>query len=98
MVTSRTGTGQHRKMRAACLDRDRERGVTNCPLCGGWLNYDTHGHPDSAEADEIVPYADGGTSRDLSNWRTVCRDCNGKRGGRLGNSRKRGAIKASQEW
>ena len=60
MATSRTGTTRWLNARRACLKRDREAGITTCPLCGVTLDYNVSRLPNSAEADHIVPHAQGG--------------------------------------
>lgn len=61
------------------LRRDRENGVTNCPICNVLLDYEVSRQPNSAEPDHIVPTARGGTDH-ASNGRTICRLCNQRRG------------------
>jgi len=71
-------------MRRECLGRDRERGLANCPLCRIPLAWDTSGHPDSPEADELVPFSlTGITSTNLDEWQTICRLCNQRKGNRM---------------
>ena len=81
-------------MQRACLDRDKEAGITTCPLCGVILDYDVSRLPNSAEADHIVPYAQDGTDT-LENTRTVCRRCNQSRGGKQAHQK---PIRTSRNW
>lgn len=84
MATSRTGTAVHKRMRRECLKRDRDRGVTACPLCLVPIAWDTSKQPDSPEADELVPYSlTGKTSTNLDEWQTICRLCNQRKGNRM---------------
>ena len=94
MATSRTGTGKWKNLRRECLTRDRAAGITTCPLCGVWLNYDQHGTPASAEADHITPHTQGGEDT-LDNVRTICRRCNQSRGGKQAAQRR---IVTSRPW
>lgn len=82
MTTSRTGTASHKHFRKRVLARDRNAGVTQCPLCGTPLDYDHGRRPNSAEPDHIIPYTHGGTN-DPANGRTICRQCNQARGNRM---------------
>lgn len=85
MATSRTGTASHKQFRTRVLTRDRDAGITQCPLCGVTLNYDTGRQSNSAEPDHIIPHAHGGTN-DPTNGRTICRQCNQSRGNRMYNA------------
>jgi 5-methylcytosine-specific restriction protein A len=82
MATSRTGTAQHKRWRAAVIKRDRDQGITACPLCGQPLDYQNSGQPNSVEADHIIPHKYGGPTT-LDNGRAICRHCNQSRGARL---------------
>ena len=94
MATSRTGTTRWLNTRRACLKRDREAGITTCPLCGVTLDYNVSRLPNSAEADHIVPHAQGGEDTP-ENTRTVCRRCNQSRGGKQASQK---PIRTSREW
>ena len=90
-TSSRTGTTEWRKVRAARLKHDRENGVTNCKHCGVWLDYDRTRLPNSAEPDHIEPWHHT-RSNDFDGLITICRKCNQSIGGKQGNDYQ--AIKA----
>ena len=85
MTTSRTGTGKYRRNRARVIAQARADGVVYCPgftdragqmqRCGCWLDFDTPGLPNSAEADHVIDYQFGG-SDEIENLRVLCRRCN----------------------
>ena len=84
MVTSRTGTGQWKRVVKERRRIDQERGLTNCPHCGVWLNWEQGRLPNSAEVDHIIPHSLGGPDT-LANSQTLCRLSNQQ----LGNKRPR---------
>lgn len=79
MATSRTGTGKWRRLRAEVIREAREQGITHCPSCRTWLDYDTPKRPNSVEADHILPHALGGTDT-KDNVTILCRLCNQTKG------------------
>ncbi|VXB23426.1 HNH endonuclease signature motif containing protein [Citricoccus sp. K5] len=79
MATSRTGTGTWKKVRAERLKLDYEAGVTHCPICGCWLDWENSRRPNSPEPDHIVPHSMGGQDT-VDNTRTICRFDNQSRG------------------
>ncbi|MGG5753175.1 HNH endonuclease [Zafaria sp. Z1313] len=81
MATSRTGTSTWKNLRTKVLRRARAAGLTNCPICGIWLDYDTGRTPASAEVDHIVPSSHGGKDVE-ENCRVICRRDNQSRGNR----------------
>lgn len=85
VATSRTGTTSHKHWRTQILNRDRNQGITHCPLCNTPLDYTTSRQPNSAEPDHIIPHAFGGTNT-LENGRTICRRCNQRRGALTGHN------------
>ena len=98
MATSRTGTGQWKRVRAETIKLARDADQTRCPLCNTLLDYDTAYRPDSAEVDHIVAHAKGG--RDIiDNARVICRDCNVRRGDGSGGARHLAApFPLSRPW
>ena len=85
----RSSTATHKRMRDKTRRAAQDAGQASCPLCGRWLDWTRAGQPNSAEADEITPYAlTGQTSTDPANWRIICRHCNQRRGATLGNQRR----------
>ncbi|WP_366909372.1 HNH endonuclease [Nesterenkonia sp.] len=62
-----------------------ESGLTRCPLCGTWLNWEYSRRPDSPEPDHVIPYSQGGTDT-IENVRVICRRCNQRLGARAGNT------------
>lgn len=86
MATSRTGTTKWLRLAAHAKCRARADGLTSCPLCGTTLDYDHGKRPDSAEADHVIEWANGGQD-DLDNIRVICRRCNQRLGGALGHKR-----------
>lgn len=97
MATSRTGTTEHLQWRKRVLARDRSAGITNCPLCGRLLDYETSRLPNSAEPDHITPYAYGG-GYTMDNGRTICRQCNQSRGKGSKPQPDRTKVTASPIW
>lgn len=83
MTASRTGTTSYKNWRTQVLNRDRNQGITHCPLCQTPLDYTRGLQPNSAEPDHIIPHAFGGTNT-LENGRTICRRCNQRRGALTG--------------
>ena len=82
MATSRTGTGEWKRLRARAIRLAQINGVTHCPLCGVALDYEVSKRPNSPEPDHIVPHALGG--RDvIENLMVICRLCNQSKGRRL---------------
>ena len=90
MTTSRTGTAQWKKLVSQARAKAQDNGLTTCPLCNTWMNFDHAQLPNSPELDHIIPFAEGGTN-DEQNLRIICRSCNQKRGGSVGNQRMRAA-------
>ena len=88
MATSRTGTTKWLRLAAHAKRRARADGLTSCPLCGTTLDYDHGKQPDSAEADHVIEWANGGQD-ELDNIRVICRRCNQRLGGALGHKRAR---------
>lgn len=84
---SRTGTARHKRMRAKVLRAAHDSGLTTCPACGVWLDWDHTRQPNSPEPDEIVPFAvRGETSLDPEHWQVLCRRCNQSKGGKHGRA------------
>lgn len=75
MPTNRTGTAKHKHFRKQVITRDKNAGITHCPLCGILLDYEHSREPASAEADHIIPARWGGADT-LDNGQTICRRCN----------------------
>lgn len=85
---SRTATPAWRQLRKTKIEEAQARGQTTCLICRAWLDYEHKGQPNSPELDHIVPYAAGGTDHP-NNTRIICRTCNRRLGGKLGNQRSR---------
>ena len=79
MATSRTGTAKYKRWRLAILTRDRNAGITHCPLCGCVMDYEHSLLPNSAEPDHILADKFGGQLTG-DNGRAICRHCNQSRG------------------
>lgn len=79
----RTSTTEHKRWRTKVINAAKANGQSTCPLCHVWLDWERAGHPNSVEADHIVPAALGGTNT-LDNGRAICRTCNRKLGGHVG--------------
>lgn len=88
MGASRTGTTNYLRWASRVKHKAQANGVTRCPLCNTWLDYNRGRRPNSAEADHITPDVLGGTL-DIDNGRVICRRCNQELGGKLGNERKK---------
>ncbi|MEW1813294.1 HNH endonuclease [Pseudarthrobacter phenanthrenivorans] len=94
MATSRTGTAQWKRVRDQALAEAREAGLTTCPLCGVWLDWDHSRRPNSPEADHVVPHALGGPDA-IENVRVICRLDNGRLGGAVNKRRPRQVVTAT---
>lgn len=92
MPTNRTATAKWRRVRDQVRTEARERGLTNCPLCNVYLNWDQGRTPRSVEIDHILPVARGG-SDDPSGLRAICRKCNQQMGGALTKRKAQPVIK-----
>ncbi|GEM_PF-729049 len=88
---SRTGTTRWRKLRDQAVRAARATGQDRCP-CGTFLDYHQHGLPNSAELDHITAHALGGED-DIDNVQIICRRCNGRKGGFLGQQKRAGSRK-----
>ena len=88
MATSRTGTAEWKNLVKQAKAEAIDQGLNTCPLCNAWLDFNHHGLPNSPELDHIIEHSIGGTD-DWHNLRLICRACNGKRGGKLGNAKMR---------
>ncbi len=66
---------EYRRNRDLVINRARREGVERCPRCDVVLDYDQAHQPNSAEADHIVPVAQGGDHR-VENLTIICRHCN----------------------
>lgn len=88
MRGSRTGTARHKKWAAAVKRRARLAGITRCPRCRVWLDYERGRRPNSAEPDHITPHIEGGRET-MDNGRVICRRCNQKLGAKLANERRK---------
>lgn len=91
MATNRTATTDWRKIRDEAKAIAREQGLTNCPRCHVWLEWEHGRKPNSPEADHITPHARGGASS-LENTRIICRRCNQQLGGALKKRKPRPVI------
>lgn len=87
-MTQRNNTGRWKRLAQQAKANALEAGQYTCPLCRVLLDYTRSKQPNSAEADHIIPYAQGGQDT-LANIRIICRRCNQSRGGKLGNQRSR---------
>lgn len=85
---SRTSTWTWKQIRTAAITQATAQGITNCPLCRTWLDYEHQGLPNSPEVDHIIPHAQGGLD-DINNTRVICRTCNRRLGGKHGNAKQR---------
>ena len=91
MATSRTGTGRYKRWRREVLGEARASGITNCPRCGVWLDYDKGLRPNSAEPDHITPHAAGGTETP-ENGAVLCRRCNQSLGDKKPRTRRKQVV------
>ena len=81
MATSRTGTAEWKATVRYVRREAQAQGLTHCPSCGQWLNWEVSRQPNSAEVDHIIPHSRGGSDRP-DNARVWCRHCNQSRGNR----------------
>lgn len=103
MVASRTGSAAWKKLRAKAIAHALDEGLTNCPECGRWIDYDGPGRrPNSPELDHTEPYADSGIAVPrIEDVQIICQACNQAKGGHLGAQKAKKAEKAlrtSQKW
>lgn len=84
---SRTATAEWKQIRRRVIREAIDAGLTNCPLCRRWLDYVRAQRPNSAEVDHVEPFAVTGTNDGV--LRVICRACNQRLGGVLGNQRMR---------
>ena len=84
MAANRTSTAKWKNIVRAV--RERDAGVTRCPLCRTGLDWYYGLRPNSAEVDHIIPHAQGGEDS-TSNARILCRRCNQSRGGKEGRAK-----------
>ena len=82
MATSRTGTARWKRVVKEARARAVEQGLTRCPLCRVWLDWDHSLRPASPEVDHIIPHALGGKD-ELDATRIICRKCNQQLGGAI---------------
>lgn len=87
MAATRSGTTKHKRWRDAVLHAAQRDGITHCPRCGMWLDYNRSLRPNSAEADHILAHADGGKLT-LDNGRVMCRRCNQQLGAETAQRRR----------
>lgn len=96
MVTSRTGTGQWKRVVLIVKAQARRDGLTLCPGCKRLLDWSKRipgqYNPSLVEVDHIVSHEDGGQDS-VDNARILCSDCNKKR-----RSRERATATASHSW
>lgn len=81
MATSRTGTSEWKTLRVKAIRLAQANGITHCPLCTAWLDYEHSKQPNSPEPDHVIPWARGGRNS-LDNLRIICRRCNQSKGNR----------------
>lgn len=77
MATSRTGTAKYKAWRKQVIRTARINNITHCPIktCRVELDYSNSKRPNSAEADHITPWANGGRETP-DNGQVLCRRCN----------------------
>lgn len=87
MATSRTGTGNWKRVRKQVITEAIANEQFNCPECHTHMDYEHSRHPNSAEVDHIIPHALGGKDT-KENSRVICRYCNQTRWSREKQKRK----------
>ena len=76
---SRTATGKWKRLRREVLAEAESNGLTHCPMCKTWLDYETPLQWNSPEIDHIIPASLGGPdTRD--NTQVLCQTCNRRKG------------------
>src|SRR5699024_9889149 len=83
---SRTATTHWRKIRDKRRQHDFDLGLTNCPNCNVYLDWEYSKRPNSAEVDHKIPFSAGGADT-FENTQIICRRCNQSLGGKLGHQR-----------
>lgn len=101
MVTSRTGTAKWKRVVAFVKAEAQEQGLTHCPRCHTWLDWERSRQPNSPEVDHIIPHHQGGQDS-VQNARVICRHCNQSLGGKQGRAKQVTAktitLNASDIW
>lgn len=82
MPTPRTATTKWKKLRLQAITQAERQGQTTCPICHRHIDWNSHGQPDSPEADHIIPHSRGGSDT-IENIRIICKQCNQQLGGKL---------------
>lgn len=90
MATSRTGTGQWKRVRAWAIREAIANSQETCLVCGVWIDYGSTLQHNSPEVDHIIPHSRGGTDTQ-DNVRVICRQCNQRRGNKPHNAKARPA-------
>ena len=76
---SRTATGKWKRLRREVLAEAEASGLTHCPMCKTWLDYETPLQWNSPEIDHIIPASLGGPDT-RENTQVLCQTCNRRKG------------------
>lgn len=76
---SRTATGKWKRLRREVLAEAEANGLTHCPMCKTWLDYETPLQWNSPEIDHIIPASLGGPDT-RENTQVLCQTCNRRKG------------------
>lgn len=76
---SRTATGKWKRLRREVLAEAQANGLTHCPMCKTWLDYEHSLQWNSPEVDHIIPAAQGGPDT-KDNTQVLCQTCNRRKG------------------
>lgn len=79
MATNRTATGKWKRLRREVIAEAQDNGVTHCPICRTWLDYERSLQWNSPEVDHILPASQGGPDT-KANAQVLCQTCNRRKG------------------
>lgn len=79
MAASRTGTGKWKRLRREVIAEAQDTGLTHCPMCRTWLDYERSLQWNSPEVDHKIAASQGGPDT-KANTQILCMTCNRRKG------------------